>query len=321
MFICLVIKRFSFIVFLALIFSSDIGFACSCSWKGPFMTVARDAVIVVKGKIIRHNPGTKPSIDIHVNEVLSGAMLDSGMRILTGDGMHCRPDMSLFPPGTEWIIALNGPGAKAGNELAISHCGEYWLRVEGDEAVGSIYGKQGETGRVKLDSIRTFFRYPLFRQQLRGKVEKGGRFVVAFGTRFEFALEPAPEGWEIVIREQGRNENLARLTPPMHFMPNPRYLDSCHFTKPPENCPCAYGAESAPAFPRKFIFSPEVGKSIAGSGMAVGSEDVKKTELFGSGEFHVEKHEMETDSKGCPVIRSLKFRVYVSGGFKPEMIY
>ena len=74
------------------------------------MSVARDAVIVVKGKIIRHNPGAEPSIDVNVNEVLSGAMLDSGMRILTGDGMYCRPDMAMFPPGTEWILAVNGPG-------------------------------------------------------------------------------------------------------------------------------------------------------------------------------------------------------------------
>lgn len=44
-----------------------------------------------------------------------------------GDGMHCRPALESFPPGTEWILALNGPGSKHGKGLAILHCGEYCL--------------------------------------------------------------------------------------------------------------------------------------------------------------------------------------------------
>lgn len=296
--------------------------ACSCSWRGPFISVAGDSPIVVRGKIIRHNPGAKPSIDVHVKEVLSGAMLDSGMRILTGDGMYCRPDMSLFPPETEWVIALNGPGAKAGNDLAISHCGEYWLKVEGDEVVGSIWGKQDEIRRASLGSIRDYFRYPKFSQQLRGKVEKGGRFSTAFGLRFELALEPTKDGWEIFVREKDRDENIARLTPPLHSAPNPRYIDACHFKKPTENCSCAYGHESAPTLPRKFIFSPEVGRSIDGpkAASSVTPEEVKRVEIFGSAEFHVEKYEIEADKNGCPVIKNMEFRVLTEGGYKPEMV-
>lgn len=305
-----------------LFFLPDYAGACSCSWKGPFMAVARDAPIVVRGTVIRHNPGPKPSIDFHVKEVLSGAMLDSGMRILTGDGMYCRPDMSLFPEGSEWVIAVNGPGSKPGKELAISHCGEYWLKVEEDDVVGSIFGTQGETRRLSIDSLRDYFRYPKFSQQLRGRVERGGRFTASFGIKFEFSLEPTPEGWEIMVREKERKENLARLSPPLHSAPNQRYIDACHFAESPGTCPCAFGTESAPYLKRKFIFSPEVGKSIDGpnSNRSVSPEDLKKVELFGTGELHVEKYEIETDKNGCPALKFLEFRVLTEGGYKPEML-
>ncbi len=49
-------------------------------------------------------------------------------------------------------------------------------------------------------------------------------------------------------------------------------------------------------------------------------DDIIKVEMFGSGEFHVEKFETEKDGKGCPFIKSFEFRVYINGGFKPEMI-
>lgn len=30
-----------------------------------------------------------------------------------------------------WVLALNGPGANPGTGWALSHCGEFWLRLEG----------------------------------------------------------------------------------------------------------------------------------------------------------------------------------------------
>lgn len=49
-----------------------------------------------------------------VLETLAGGLLDSGLIVQMGDGMHCRPMLGGFPPGSEWILALNGPGAKPG---------------------------------------------------------------------------------------------------------------------------------------------------------------------------------------------------------------
>ena len=49
--------------------------ACSCSWAGPFLTVSKDAPLVIQGKIIRHHPGKSPSMDVLVLETLKGAIL------------------------------------------------------------------------------------------------------------------------------------------------------------------------------------------------------------------------------------------------------
>lgn len=92
----------------------DTSAACSCLWRGPFLTVAKEAPLVVRGKILRHHPGPAPVMDVLVLETLAGGILDSGLVIQMGDGMHCRPMMEGFPPGSEWILALNGPGAKPG---------------------------------------------------------------------------------------------------------------------------------------------------------------------------------------------------------------
>ena len=84
--------------------------ACECAWRGPFLPVYREAPLVVHGRILRHNPGRHPTMDVLILETLVGGVLDSGMRIQMGDGMHCRPEAGQFPAGTEWILAINGPG-------------------------------------------------------------------------------------------------------------------------------------------------------------------------------------------------------------------
>jgi len=133
--------------------------ACSCAWRGPFLTVAPGAPLVVRGRVLRHHPGPGPAMDVLVLETLTGGLLDSGLRVQMGDGMQCRPDMAGFPAGSEWVLALNGPGAKPGDGLALSHCGEYWVRVEGDEAVGRLEGGQGETTRMPLSELRLRLRF------------------------------------------------------------------------------------------------------------------------------------------------------------------
>jgi hypothetical protein len=291
--------------------------ACSCAWQGAFLAVAPSAPLVVRGRVLRHHPGPAPAMDVLVLETLSGGLLDSGLRVQMGDGMHCRPDVGLFPVGSEWVLGLNGPGAKPGTGLALSHCGEYWVRVEGGEAVGSFDGGQGETKRMALPELRLRLRHPRFAEAFTGRVEAGGRFVRSFGPGFEFVLDPTPAGWEIVIREGGRDENLARLTPPLHFAPNPREIEGWHLGDAPSSCPRPYGAEAGPDHPRRFIFSPDVGRRVAGpdAGRSITPEDVEAVRRFGRGTLTIERFDLNPGKEGCPRIEWIDFSVRIEGGY------
>lgn len=132
---------------------------CSCAWRGPFLLVAKQTPLVIRGRILRWHVHPTPTMDVLVLETLFGGLLDSGLTVQMGDGMHCRPDLDTYPPGTEWILALNGPGSKPGKGWALSHCGEYSLRIDSDEVVGSINGMQGETQRMPLPEFRQRFLY------------------------------------------------------------------------------------------------------------------------------------------------------------------
>ncbi|HNY49655.1 MAG TPA: hypothetical protein PKI91_03755 [Smithella sp.] len=292
--------------------------ACSCVWKGPFLTAAQDAPLVIIGKILRHHPGKSPTMDVLVLETLKGGILDSGMNIQMGDGMYCRPTVDVFPVGSRWVLAINGAGAKPGDGWAISHCGEYWLKIEGENVTGSIDGDMKQVKRMPLKEFKNRFLYPKFSQKFSGRVEAGQAFRRAFGGRFEFILEPMAQGWEIVVKEFGRDENLARLTPPFHFAPNPREIEGWHFLKNPSQCADRpYNADAGPENPRKFIFSPEVGKTIAGpdSNKAFIDENINAVKKFGRGEMNIKKFKLALGTDGCPRIEWLEFTVKIDGGY------
>jgi hypothetical protein len=289
---------------------------CSCEWRGPFLTVAAEAPLVAHVRVLRHHPGPNPAMDALVLEVITGGLLDSGVKIQMGDGMHCRPGMEGFPVGSEWILALNGPGAKPGKGMALSSCGEYWLRIQGDEAVGNFDGAQGEQKRKPLSELRLRLRFPKSKQKFKGRVEAGARFQQAFGPGFQFVLEPRPTGWEMVILERGREENLARLTPPLHFVPNPREIESWQFVPLSTACPRPYGAEAGPENPRTFIFSPEVGRRIDGSkaNRSVIPEEVEAIGRFGRGTFTIERFSVGPGSNGCGLLEWIEFSVQLEWG-------
>ncbi|QGU33085.1 hypothetical protein [Thermochromatium tepidum] len=263
------------------------------------------------GRILRHHAGPEAKMSVQVLDTLQGGLLDSGLLVAMGDGMHCRPPMTDFPPGTEWLLALNGPGAKPGQGWALSHCGEYWLRVDHGMASGKIFADATDSQRLPLAELKKRLRPPAFDLRIRGHLRAGETFRQRFGGRFEFRLEPRPHGWEIVIREHGQEDNLARLTPPWHFMPNPRDIEGWHFLADPQRCTTRdYGAEAGPENPRRFIFSPKVATVRAPT-----AADIADIERFGRGALRVEQVELtEPDAAGCPSIRALGFTVHLVGG-------
>ena len=293
------------------------GESCSCSWQGPFLSVARDSTLVIRGRILRHHPGPAPIMDVLVLETLAGGILDSGLEVQMRDGMHCRPLLDGFPPGGEWILALNGPGSKPGSGWALSHCGEFWLRVDAGDVTGSIDGEQRQVKRMPLGEFRNRFRYPRFTEKFSGSVQSGEKYRRPFGPGFEFVLEPTATGWEMIVRESGREENLARLTPPLHFAPNPREIEGWHLSDQPLDCgKRPYEAEAGPANPRKFIFSPEVGKTIGGAGRSVTSEEAGCVGTFGRGMLTIEKFALAPGENGCPKIAWLEFSIQLEGGYE-----
>ena len=65
------------------------------------------------------------------------------------------------------------------------------------------------------------------------KLLKARSIGINFQTNYVFTLEPlkSGDGWEIVIKETGSDDrdNLARLTPPLHIITNPRFIEGWHF--------------------------------------------------------------------------------------------
>ena len=127
--------------------------ACSCLWGGPFSKVALHKEVIVLGEVVSYY---KNSMDVQVIEVIKGKEKRGTIRIWGDNGALCRPYVSLFPIGTTWLLALSalptktvGEQLKLGSEEGfisspdnkeydISVCGEFWLKVRREEAVGRI---------------------------------------------------------------------------------------------------------------------------------------------------------------------------------------
>ena len=127
---------------------------------------------------------------------------------------------------------------------------------------------------------------PATRQEISftGSITAGERFEHRLGERFIFALEPTEFGWRIAIYEKSRDEDLSRLTPPFHFVPNPRWIEGWHFRNE-ENTGPNVGSVNAPQREREFIFSPKVGRTIQGPAARASatSEELVRVESFGKG--------------------------------------
>ncbi len=118
--------------------------ACTCSWTGPFLTVAPRAQLIVRAKVIAHTDrsrGVDRAMDVEVLEVIKGLSRARRLHIWGDNGAQCRPYVSGFVPGTEWILAVSRVnGGLEQGDYAINGCGEYWAKVENGIVAGRLTG-------------------------------------------------------------------------------------------------------------------------------------------------------------------------------------
>ena len=155
---------FALTAFLALARESPAS-ACTCMWAGGFLKVAPGAEVIVRVRVRDYHGQARKvhlAMDAVVLERLKGSPKADDIRIWGDNGILCRPYVSAFPRGTEWILAirpLSGPyGDEAGRagDYYIPGCGAYWLRVNRDRVTGHI--RDGAPGRAEqelsLDALR-----------------------------------------------------------------------------------------------------------------------------------------------------------------------
>ncbi|MEW6440616.1 MAG: hypothetical protein AB1640_06710 [bacterium] len=134
------------------------------------------------------------------------------------------------------------------------------------------------------------------------ELQAGESFERPFGPGLVFRLEPGKAGWTITVKEQGRNEDLSRLTPPFHFVPNPRDIEGWHFRNADNTGPNEAGDKNvnAPGEIRGFIFSPEVGRTVAGpqARTAPSPEDIETVRRFGRGTLRILEYRLDNLEPG-----------------------
>lgn len=135
-------------------------------------------------------------------------------------------------------------------------------------------------------------------ERLHGTVKRGETFERATAAGWILTLRPRPEGWLLTVTMKGREgEDLSRLTPPWHFVPNDCEIEGWHFRNAGNTGPND-GSVNAPQELREFIFSPAVGRGIEYSGSGTSGEDVDKVRAFGRGWLFIEEYKLTPPLRG-----------------------
>jgi hypothetical protein len=147
-----------------------------------------------------------------------------------------------------------------------------------------------------------------------GTVKRGEPFRRELWDGLRFELEPIDFGWKIEVRDVARpEEDLSRLTPPFHFVTNPRSIEGWHFRNKANTGPNR-GDVNAPKTARDFIFSREVGKTIHGISLAPDTlgEEVGRVGRQGRGLLTIEDMTLEPPAPGKQArIESMRFTVAI----------
>ena len=169
--------------------------------------------------------------------------------------------------------------------------GKYYLEIYDvtgfEEIPEETEGEEAEAPEEKKPEEPAAKPGPRVQTRFLAEVSAGDVFAVPFGPGFGFRLEPSPAGWRIAVRYGDGEEDISRLTPPFHFVPNPREVEGWHFRNSDNTGPNGPGDKNvnAPGRVREFIFSPEVGRTIQGpeNRRAINEADIDEVRAFGRG--------------------------------------
>ncbi len=154
--------------------------ACSCLWQGPFKAAIAQADLIAYGEVTK---GSGNSIDLKVEEVLKGSEYRSEIRVWGNTGELCRPEAEDFPPGSQWIMALNKitqvpdggfdpfkPNISYGrvDDYSLSSCAVSWLPVNEQRVSGNIVAA---TRWQYLDPKKTPVLMDVFMKWFLGEID------------------------------------------------------------------------------------------------------------------------------------------------------
>jgi len=158
---------------LAMLLSTNVHSECECLWQGSFVDVQAGTSVVVSATVLN---GRGNSIDVRVDQLLRGEEKLPTIRVWLKTGNYCRPEPSVFPPDSQWVMALNRidqqiPGGFNPNTPSISYgrpgdyqlssCGGYWLSnsegwVSGNLVKAPRWVREPKMTPVLLDLVAAF---------------------------------------------------------------------------------------------------------------------------------------------------------------------
>jgi hypothetical protein len=156
---------------------------CECLWQGSFADVQAATDLVVSGTVTVSKGN---SIDLTINRLLRGEPDQQPIRIWLQTADYCRPEASLFPPGSQWVMALdeiteevpggfnpNTPNMSYGRvgDYSLSSCGGYWLQQSENLVKGNLINaprwvRDPKMSPVLLDLLADFVQGELDREAL-----------------------------------------------------------------------------------------------------------------------------------------------------------
>ena len=158
-----------------LLFGNPAQAECGCLWEGSFTEVQSGASIVLSGTVTASKGN---SIDLRVDELMRGAEGPPTIRVWLKDGDYCRPETSVFPNDSQWVMALHriedevpgwfNPGTPnfsygRKGDYILSSCGGYWLQRNEQWATGNLINaprwvREPKMTPVLIDVISAFVR-------------------------------------------------------------------------------------------------------------------------------------------------------------------